>query len=321
MKSGTIKKLLWAFMLSVTFTAVLLYGVDWTHFPSIAERIRINHLIAAFGTLLLANIIRSWRFYALDHFTDKKYSAWLVINKIYNFLTATLPGGVGEAATAYIMKRYSLFDMFSAFRILLLSRVMDLVAISALLLFSAICVDDVGRYNEMLLWLSGILLLVSMATVLPATERYVLELVRNLPGRNRVMQKAREKMKELSEISETHGEKKVLVLTLTQSVLVITGTAVSLYFILISFGSGLTIIQTFYCFAVYAVLQMIPLQGIAGVGTQPARWVVALNLAGYESNDVVALSLVVHGTLYAFITIMGMSALLIWLVSRKAGTI
>jgi uncharacterized protein (TIRG00374 family) len=319
MESGTIKKLLWALLLSVTFMTILLYGVDWTHFFLIAEKLEVNKLIVAFGVLLLANMARSWRFYTLDHFTKKKYTPWVIINKVYNYLTATLPGGVGEATTAYLIKRYSLFDMVSAFRILLLSRVMDLTAISALLLFSAVQIEHIGTYNEMVVWFSGVLLLVSIAAVVPATERYALDLARRMPGQHRVMQRVREKIRELTEISEEHGKKKTLGITLFQSMLVITGTAVSVHFILLSFEAGLTVMQSFYCFAVYAVLQLIPLQGIAGVGTQPARWLVALNLAGYEASDVVALSIVLHGTLYVFITIMGMTALSIWLVHRKAG--
>jgi uncharacterized membrane protein YbhN (UPF0104 family) len=321
MKSGTIKKLLWAFFLSVSFMAILLYGVDWTHFPSIAEKIKINTLIAAFGALLLANIIRSWRFYTLDHFANKKYTSWLIINKVYNYLTATLPGGVGEAATAYLIKRHSFFNMISAFRLLLLSRVMDLTGISTLLLFSVVQLEQIGKYNEMILWFSGILLLVSFAAVIPTTERYFLDLVRRLPGRNLLMQRVRERMKELSEISEEHRGRKTLGITLIQSVLIMAVTAVSLHFILLSVEAGVTILQSFYCFTVYAVLQMIPLQGIAGVGTQPARWVVALNLAGYKTNDVVALGIVLHGTMYIFISIMGILALLIWLVARKVSTI
>jgi len=321
MNSGMTKKLLWAVFLSLLFMALLLYGVDWTHFSSIVDRVKINVLLVAFGVLLLANIFRSWRFYTLDHLKKNKLTSWLIINKLYNWLTATLPGGAGEVATVYVIKRYSFFNMLSAFRILLLSRVMDLTAISALLLFAAIQVKGDGYYHETVLWITVILLFISIASVLPASERFILKLMRKLPGQSRLMKSLREKINELSVISEEHRGRNILGITLIQSALVIIAVAVSLHLILISCDTGFTLMQSFYCYTVYAVLQIIPIQGIAGIGTQPARWVVALNLTGYKANDIVALSILLHGIFYVFISIMGLSALLIWLISRKASTL
>jgi hypothetical protein len=62
---------------------------------------------------------------------------------------------------------------------------------------------------------------------------------------------------------------------------------------------------------------MIPIQGFAGIGTQPARWLVALTVAGYNGPDAAALSIVLHATFYIFIAIMGLSAMLIWVMMRK----
>ena len=317
MDIGIRKKLLWAVFLSVAFMVLLLYVVDWTHFPSILNRVRINYLLVAFGVLLLANIIRSYRFYTLDHLEKKKLIPWIIINKLYNFLTATLPGGVGEAATAYMIKRYSFFNMLSAFRILLLSRVMDLIGILALLLFVATQISTDIHYKETVIWLSGALLFLSIATMVPATEHFILKLMQKLPGHNKVMKRMREKLGELLIISEEHRGRKTFSITLIQSALVITITAVSLHFISLSFESGFTLMQSFYCYAIYAILQLIPIQGIAGIGTQPARWVIALNMAGYNGDDAVALSIFFHITFYMFITIMGFAALSIWLFRRK----
>jgi hypothetical protein len=61
----------------------------------------------------------------------------------------------------------------------------------------------------------------------------------------------------------------------------------------------------------------VPVQGIAGIGTQPAWWALALNAAGYRSPDVIAFGIVLHGTFYVFIGAIGLSALFISLVSRK----
>ena len=62
---------------------------------------------------------------------------------------------------------------------------------------------------------------------------------------------------------------------------------------------------------------MIPIQGIAGIGTQPARWGVALIAAGYDGSDAVALAFFLHITFYLFIAAMGISAFIAWILLKK----
>jgi hypothetical protein len=99
------KRLLWAIFFSICFMVFLLKRVDWKHFSLIAGRLDIKDLIIACIVYILANLVRTFRFCKLDH-TDKKLIHWWNINQFYNFITATLPGGLGEAATAYALKRY-----------------------------------------------------------------------------------------------------------------------------------------------------------------------------------------------------------------------
>jgi len=167
--------------------------------------------------------------------------------------------------------------------------------------------------------LSGILLTVSVLALIPKTEHLILGLMQKLPGRSRIMIKAKEKLTELTKVTEMHHSARSAIVTLGYSLLFISCVGVSLHFILRAYDVEFTKMQSFYCYTVYAILQLIPVQGIAGIGTQPARWVVALHMAGYKGPETVALSIVIHGTFYVFISIMGVTALLIWFMSRKAG--
>ncbi|MBI5739873.1 MAG: flippase-like domain-containing protein [Nitrospirae bacterium] len=310
------KKLLWATSISAILMAFLLLKVDWEHFTLIAGRMNIKKLVAAFTVFLLGNLVRAFRFHKLDH-TDNKLTHWWYINAFYNFITATLPGGSGEAATAYVLKQFSKFNIIGALRILFLSRLMDIFALSALFFIAAVIMPGNASYREASMWLSGAMFLISSITLLPSSEQFVMRLLQKMPGRGVLITRVREKLSELTKILEEQRGNLSFRITLFQSLLMWTGSIVLLHLVLLACGVDFTLFQSAYCFGVYAVFQIIPLQGIAGIGTQAAWFSLALSAAGYRAGDAIALGLVLHGIFYLFIASMGIFSLLAWLKGRR----
>ena len=309
------KRLLWAALFSTGFTIILLFRVDWNHFSLIAGRLDIKELIAAYCVFLLGNLVRTFRFNKLDHI-DKRLAHWWYINAFYNFITSTLPGGSGEAATAYVLKRFSQFNILSALRILFLSRLMDLFALSALFFITSIMIRSDPPYREAAIWLSGALFLISSITLLRSSEQFVIRLLQKLPGHSKFIKKASEKLSELIKISVEKRSDSSFGITLFQSVLMWFGGMVLLHLLLRSFGIDFTLVQSGYCFGVYAIFQVVPVQGIAGLGTQAAWWALALNAAGYHAPDAIAVGFILYGIYYFFIVSLGFLSLLFWLKGR-----
>ena len=303
-------------LFSAGFMAFLLWRLDWKHFSLIADRLDIKGLLIAFGVFILANFVRTLRFYHLDH-TGEKLAHWWIINQFYNFITATLPGGAGEAATVYVLKRFSMFNILSALRILFLTRLMDLAALAGLFCFAAIQMNDYTPYRKTAILLSGILCVLSMIALVPAIERFILRMMQKLPGRSAIIRRVSEKLNELARIAEGHRKSNYLGIALLQSALIMAGSAVSVHLLLLSLGVDFTPVQSFYCFGVYAFFQIVPVQGIAGIGTQAAWWSLALNVAGYQGADAIAIGFVMHGTYYLFITVLGFPSILIWLKEKR----
>ena len=310
------KKLLWAFLFSIGFTVFLLFRVEWDHFSLIAGRLDIKYLIVAYFVFLLGNLARTYRFIQLDH-TDKKLKHWWYISVFYNFITATLPGGAGEAATAYVLKRFSKFNILGALRILLLSRLMDIFALSALFFIASMVIRRDTSYREAAIWFSGVLFFISSVTLLPSSEQFIMRLLQKLPGHSILIKRIREKLSELIMIIKEQRGNISFSMTLFQSALMWSGAIVLLHLVLRSFGVDFTLIQSAYCFGVYAIFQIVPVQGIAGIGTQAAWYALALNAAGYKAGDAIALGLVLHATFYLFIASMGLFSVLGWLKGRE----
>ncbi|RJQ56245.1 MAG: UPF0104 family protein [Nitrospiraceae bacterium] len=311
------KRLLLAILFSVCFMVVLLMKVDWRHFSLIAGRLEKKYILSSIFMFFFANFIRTLRFHKLDH-TGNKILHWWNINALYNIVTATLPGGAGEAATAYILKRTSMFNILGAFRILLLSRLQDLFALAFLFFISAFFISRGALYRETAIWISGILSLMSLIAFLPPSEKFVLKLLKKLPGQNKLVLRLYEKLSELVIISEEQRSRKSYSITLFQSLVMMTAGIISIHLLLKSFGVDFTYIQSAYCYGVYMIFQVVPVQGIAGIGTKAAWWALALNTAGYRAADAIALGFILYGTLYVFIAVLGLSALLARFINRKS---
>jgi hypothetical protein len=118
------------------------------------------------------------------------------------------------------------------------------------------------------------------------------------------------------DLAEKHYRNKSFVITLLQSVIMMLVVMISVHLLLRSFGVDFTSIQSFYCFGVYAAFQTVPIQGIAGVGTQAAWWTIALNAAGYQGIEGIAIGFMLYGTFYFFVAFMGLSSLLLWIMRR-----
>ena len=181
----------------------------------------------------------------------------------------------------------------------------------------AIMISSDTLYREAAIWISGSLFFITSIALLRSSEQLIMRIIKKLPGSSSLIKRVIEKLSELLKISEEQRRTNSFRVTLFQSVLVWFTGFVLMHVALQSFGIDFTFIQSAYCFGVYALFQIIPVQGFAGIGTQAAWFALALKAAGYEAHDTVAIGFVLHGTFYLFISIMGMSTLLIWLMSRK----
>lgn len=317
MDKKTGKKLFWAILFSVCFVFFLMLRVDWQHFPMVINRLNVKDLLISLVLFICANLVRALRFYRLDHI-GKSLLHWWNINAFYNFITATLPGGGGEAATVYVIKRFSEFNVFSALRILLFSRFMDIFALSMLFLTAAVSISSLTPYREVAIWLSSSLFLLASIALLRSSEQFILKLVKKFSSRGIVLQNIYEKLFELAKMAEEQRGNRSFIIALIQSVFMMIAAIVSIHFALLSFGVDFTVVQSFYGFGVYAIFQIVPIQGFAGIGTQAAWWTLALNAAGYRDPDTIVIGFILHAVMYIFITILGITSFLAGMLRDKS---
>jgi uncharacterized protein (TIRG00374 family) len=246
----TRKKLIYAALFSAGFMYFLLRRIEWDHFDSIAENIELSEILISFLLFAAANVVRTYRFYRMDHI-GKKLVQWWNVNNFYNAITATLPGGAGEVATAYALKRFSMFNIYGALRILVLSRLMDVSALTAIFLFSAVSISNGTPYRNSAIVISGTLFLAASVTLIPVVEQYFLKLLQKLPGNNRFVRKICDKLDELHRVSVEQRDINSFSVTFGLSLLIMVITTLYVYILFMAFGVEFSLVQSFYCYGIF----------------------------------------------------------------------
>ena len=306
------KKILFALAASLVFLSFLSRIIEWDNFEKIFSRVDSTQFFIGFVFLVLANLVRTIRFRVMDEH-GHSLGRWWFMNQNYNLMTATLPGGVGEVATAWILKRYCSFPFLHAVRILFITRIMDLLFFSLLMLLAVLQLGHTILFYEAAITVAVALMGVSGLALIPPLERLVLRFIyRCLPGNSGLVGKIREKLQSLVRASSTLHYLKNLAGALGLSALVIVAAALSAHYVLLSLGTGFSWQQSFYCFTIYALFQLVPIQGIAGIGTQAAWWALSLRVAGYNGTDYGEMGFFLHGSFYLFIAIMALTGITGW---------
>ncbi len=316
MKSSYRRRLFLSILISIIFIVPIVRALNFNSLEEIVRRANVWYLLAGFCSLALANVIRTYRFRELDH-SHAGLVQWWIMNSVYNASTATLPGGAGEAVTAFLIKKAFRLNLATSLRILVVARIMDLGCISVLLFLSSLAVT--GLHRELARWLSLLFFSVSVILVVPASERFFLGMLQRLfASEGKAVSLVRRQIDNIAEAAEARGNRQPHT-ALLQSVGIWVGASFCLYFLLMGFGVEFTILQSIYCFGIYALFQLVPVQGFAGIGTQAAWWIMALTASGYQNGDAASIGIVLHGTFYMFIGTIALLTITCWrfLASRK----
>ncbi len=226
-------------------------------------------------------------------------------NQAYNVITATIPSGLGEAASAWLMRRALAVPLHLGLVALLVTRVLDLIVLLALFLLVVACgLVPLGDGGGAVTGAAAALLagLAAAALVHVAGRDHVAgrleSFVRRLTpgvalrrGVRRALGLGAEALRMMPD-----GRRGLVLLALTT---VMQGLALLALLALLD-GAGLRfdLAATLACFVIYVLLRMLPLQGIAGIGTTAAWWAIALTMLGVPAHEAATVGAVLYVAFY-----------------------
>lgn len=310
---GVALRVAFAVALSLIFAYALATRIHLSDLAALLKHVNPVWLGAGVVTLGVANFARAARFHLLDG-QRHSLARWWVTTQVYNLATSTLPGGLGELVTAVLFRRVSVGGWAGAFRLLIVARLLDLVTLLGLFVAAMWALGL--AWTTPIGWVScstaALLGLVALALLVPRTQVLALKtllrlapLLSRLPlasRRQSLVTKAQSTLETLIAATGTTSRRAWLGIAAWSVVMGIVSASIVMV-VLHGFGGRLSLVASCASYGLYVLLQLIPLQGIAGVGTQSARWAVALALVGIGVQEATVDSVALYLCLYAIVAL------------------
>jgi len=314
-----------ATLIALVFAALLARD---TGLAEIAQRLRElppHALLLAALWLALAGFVRALRLRLLLSSAIGVGQAY-AFHQIYNVVTAMVPTGLGEAASAWLLRRTLRVPLHLGLVALLVGRFLDLFVL--LCLFLAVVLGGATRLASGLEALipaaAGIALVMlvlgaghvaSRGRLAALLERWATQV--RPDGRLRIL--ARRGLRVLAEslhLLPRGGQAALLVLLTLVTQLVSLG---ALHALLEGAHLELGYAAAIVCFVVYILLRMLPIQGVGGIGTTAAWWALALRALGIAPDESVTVGAVLYVAFTVLLVFLCLTALpLLWLGAPRA---
>jgi uncharacterized membrane protein YbhN (UPF0104 family) len=311
-------------LVAVALLGYLLRGVDARRMLDTAWNASPGSLLA-FATIFAAGVTaRTARFWILLGRT-LPFGTVFAITLVRNLLVDLLPARLGELSYVYLVTTKGRRPVEDGVATLAVSFLLDLVALSPLVLAALLIV---GGGSSVPLWVawtaSGVLAGVGMAALMVASPlaRAVSASLRRRTTSAR-MTTASDRLSALADSVDAAKAQHVLVPALLLSVIVRLCKYGSAYFLVLSLliplGYSMEELGVFRIFlgsVAAEVAASLPVHGLAGFGTHEAAWTLTLQELGYPREHAVISGFLAHAITQATEYVLGGAALL-WLYGRR----
>ena len=255
-------------------------------------------LFLGFVMVLAANVVRSLRF----HFLLRRRGSLKTLfasNNVYNLTTATFPGGLGEIFSVFIFQRYNGINAGTAFSLIVLSRLFDLLSLCLILVMAlSHCSYSLAKLLALAALGFGTL---SLLLLIPPINRTLVGFLNRFLPPHFFLHKLKDFLSQVEgALSYVHNAREWFFLLLLSFVMT-SLNILSLAVLLRAIGIKVSFAASLVSFGVYAILQMLPVHGIGGVGTQEAWWTLGLTSVGVAKEVAVPVSFFLHGMFYLYI--------------------
>ncbi|MBX3183877.1 MAG: flippase-like domain-containing protein [Polyangiaceae bacterium] len=289
------QRLLWS-LVAAAVTALLLY---WMFDRETLSTLRASLSTAKWGyvvlTLLLLPLLqwaRAWRYQLLlsgkltrPPFELFRIGAYLVL------LNYVLPFKMGEASFPLLASRKLGVSLGHAAGVLVVTRVVDMLAVLALGAGCALVVlPSFGGFGRPTLWLvlvGAVLALIALPMVARLMHRFASRLLRRFPRVIQLLDRL------LQGITPLASPKNHLAMALSTAVVWLIQSALAVS--AVAALASIPLMEVLFANAASILAFAVPINGVMGLGPPQAAWVVALKEIGQPHELAVSTALLLHG--------------------------
>jgi uncharacterized protein (TIRG00374 family) len=266
----------------------------------IVKNARIDYFLYGLAAYILLLIVKALRFKILLH--EVKFTSLLPITFFYNFANNTLPMKLGELSFPYLIKKTAKRNFAHGFSSLIISRIFDFFTILITFVVAIIVSTSLPANYDlkflMPILVAIILLIIVLIGILIFDNRLLLLFLKwleKIPVWNSPrLIKFREFVSSLiSSFSEFKSKRKILLVFLTSLISLVLAITSTIFFVYsLGYLLPVNILIITICFSMAS--SVIPISGIAGLGTIEGFWVLILTYLGYNSKDAIILAFSLH---------------------------
>lgn len=309
--------------MTLVFAALLGRETSTSEIVARLRAVPLGALLWALLALAAAGVARALRLQALLPQRLALVDAYAFM-QVYNVVTATVPTGLGEAASAWLMRRALNVPLHLGLVALFVGRFLDLLVLLGLFLgvvLGGFVPLGEGR-GPVIAAAAGLLALLAAVALVHSIgrdrvaarlEALARGIVPDVGARRTVRRGLLLACESLRLLPQGGRALRLLFLTLVMQ-LVSLG---ALHALLGGAGLPVGFATALVCFVIYVLLRMLPFQGIAGIGTTAAWWAIALSMLGVPTREAATLGAVLYVAFYVLLVVLCVLCLPILLVRRQ----
>jgi len=250
-------------------------------------------------------LLRAWRFRVLiPRAVRPTYTRALISSSAHNLASYVLPAKTGEASFIVYMRTHAAVPASSGLASLVVARILDLTVLCGLMGVTCLVLSTADRYSN-LWWLDGFGLVLCASTVLFGLLSWRVDLLVRLMGavarglkfeRIDLGRRILERMGSVAEALRIAGGSGKLVYAAVLTVPVWLGVFAFYAVLVVPMGlpESIGFPEATFGSSLAMVANLLPVNGMAGFGTQEAGWVVGFSTLGVERELALATGVGVH---------------------------
>jgi uncharacterized protein (TIRG00374 family) len=284
----------WRILVSILIAVLL--GILVSKFLDVEKLIRaIRNVSWAWLCVALAFFLlylwgRAIRFKFL---IDPPKNRWSIFDTVclQSFLNAVLPFGMGDASLVYMLNRFHGTGYHEGTAAIILTRLVDFFQYMVMLVAASAVFSDMFPPSAPFLFLGFL----SLAVTLVIAIRKI-SVVRKEPAllQISIVEKFRMHFRRLAHAVEDIRRRGVGYRLLVYSTAINLLNFLFISAVVFSLGYNLTWVQAFVLYAVLISAYLLPIRGVANIGTHESACFVVLKLLGYSSDDAATLGFGSH---------------------------
>lgn len=312
-------KLSKSFLASMILTAVVLvvvgYSLDWSYALRTLHRIDFGWLVWALVVFAINYWLRSIRFRMLLNRGPGGNSELLAVTMLHGLFNYLLPAKSGEFSYLVLAKRHLEVPLPESTATLITARFFDFGVIALLL---PVAVHQF--YHEMPRWLilssAAYCAVVLAAAVLLVSYLRTSEGEAPRPGRG-LTARARNAVNAVLDSLRTIDQRRLYLRLWIVTSAIWVCVLLNYYFITASLGFEPSFSQMAVISIILIPLTLIPVQGIANLGTHEAAWVAAFTMFGYSLESALTIAVTSHVVMFAMFVVLGIAGYTLMAAGRK----